>query len=70
MKEGKSEIVKQEMSRVDIDFLGICELKWTRVGEFNSGDHYVYSCGQGSVRRNRVALIVNKKVQNAVQFSR
>ena len=63
MKEGKSEIVKQEMSRVDIDFLGICELKWTRVGEFNSGDHYVYYCGQESLRRNGIALTVNKSAK-------
>ena len=69
MTQGKSEIVKQEMSRVDIDILGIHELKWTGMGKFNSDDHYVYYCGQESVRRNRVALIVNKRVQNAVQFS-
>ena len=69
MKEGKSEIVKQEMSRVDIDFLGISELKWMGTGGFNSDDRYTYY-EQESFRRNGVALIVNKKVQNAVQFSR
>ena len=69
MTQGKSEIVKQEMSRVNIDILGIHELKWTGMGKFNSDDHYVYYCGQESIRRNRAALIVNKRVQNAVQFS-
>ena len=54
------------MARVNIDILGISELKWTRIGEFNSDDHYIYYCGQESLRRNGVALIVNKRVQNAV----
>ena len=60
------EVVKQEMARVNTDNLGISELKWTGMGEFNSDDHYVYYCGQESFRRNEVALIVNKRVQNAV----
>ena len=55
-----------EMARVNVDILGISELKWTRMGEFNSDDHYIYNCGQESLRRNRVAIIVNKRVQNAV----
>ena len=59
-------MIKQEMARVNIDILGISELKWTGMGEFNSDDHYIYYCGQESLRRNRVALIVNKRVQNAV----
>ena len=59
-------VVKQEMARVNIDILGICELKWTGMGEFNSDDHYVYYCGQESHRRNGVAIIVNKRVRNAV----
>ena len=66
MNQGKFEVVKQEMARVNIDILGISELKWTRMGEFNSDDHYVYYCGEESLRRNRVAIIVNKRVQNAV----
>ena len=66
MNHGKLEVVKQEMARVNIDILGISELKWTGMGEFNSGDHYVYYCGQESLRRNGVALIVKKRVQNAV----
>ena len=65
MNQGKLEVVKQEMARVNIDILGIIKLKWTRMGEFNSDDHYIYYCGQESLRRNGVALIVNKKVQNA-----
>jgi len=60
MNQGKLEVVKQEMARVNINILGISELKWTRMGEFNSDDHYIYYCGQESLRRNRVALIVNK----------
>ena len=60
------EVVKQEMARVSNDILGISELKWTRMGEFNSDDHYIYDCGQESLRRNGVAIIVNKRVQNAV----
>ena len=58
----KFEVVKQELARVNINILGISELKWTRVGEFNSDDHYVYYCGQESLRRNGVAIIVNKRV--------
>ena len=64
MNQGKLEVVKQ-MARVNIDILEISELKWIRMGEFNSDDHYIYYCGQESLRRNGVALIVNKKVQNA-----
>jgi len=59
MNQGKLEVVKQEMARVNIDILGISELKWTRMGEFNSGDHYIYYYGQEYLRRNGVALIVN-----------
>ena len=66
MNQGKLEVVKQEMARVNINTLGISELKWTGMGGFNSGDHYVYYCGQESLRRNGVATIVNKKFQNAV----
>ena len=66
MNQGKLEVVKQEMARVNIDILGISELKWMGMGEFNSDDHYIYSCGQESLRRNGVALIVNKRVRNAV----
>ena len=66
MNQGKLEVVKQEMARVDIDILGINELKWTGMGKFNLNDHYIYYCGQESLRRNGVALIVNKRVQNAV----
>ena len=66
MNQGKLEVVKQEMARVNIDILGISELKWTGMGEFNSDDHYIYYCGQEFPRRNRVALIVKKRVLNAV----
>ena len=66
MNQGKLEMFKKEMARVNIDILGISELKWTRMGEFNSDDHYIYYCGQESLRRNGVALIVDKKVRNAV----
>ena len=66
MNQGKLEVVKQEMARVNIDVLGISELKWLGMGEFNSDDHYIYYCGQESLKRNGVALIVNKRVQNAV----
>ena len=66
MNEGKLEVVKQEMTRVNIDILGISELKWTGMGEFNSDDHYIYNCGQESLRRNGVAIMVNKRVRNAV----
>ena len=66
MSQGKLEVVKQEMVRVNINILGISELKWTGMGEFNSDDHYIYYCGHESLRRNGVAIIVNKSVQNAV----
>ena len=66
MNQGKSDMVKQEMVRVNIDILGISELKWTGMDEFNLDDHYIYYCGQESLKRNRVVLIVNKRVQNAV----
>ena len=66
MNEGKLEVVKQQMARVNIDILGLSELKWTRMGEFKSDDHYIYYCGQESLRRNGVAIIVNKGVRNAV----
>ena len=58
--QGKLEVVKQEMARVNVDILGISELKWTRMGEFNPDDHYIYYCGQESLRRNGVAIMVNK----------
>ena len=60
MNQGKLEVVKQKMARVNIDILGISELKWTGMGEFNSDDHYIYYCGQESLRRNGVAIMVNK----------
>ena len=66
MNQGKLEVVKQEMARVNVDIIGISELKWTGTGEFNSDDHYIYYCGQESLRRNGVAIMVNKGVQNAV----
>ena len=66
MNQGKLEVVKQEMARVNFDILGISELKWTGMGEFNSDDHYIYCCGQESLRRNGVAIMVNKRAQNAV----
>ena len=66
MNQGKLEVVKQEMSRVSVDILGISKLKWTRIGEFNWDDHYIYYCGQKSLRRNGVAIIVNKRVWNVV----
>ena len=62
MHQGKLEVVKQEMARVNVDILGINELKWTGMGEFNSDDHYIYYCGQESLRRNGVALIVNQRL--------
>ena len=62
MNQGKLEVVKQEMGRVNIDILGISELKWTEMGEFNSDDHYIYYCGQESLRRNGVAITVSKRV--------
>ena len=70
MNQGKLEVVKQEMARVNINILQISELKWTGMGEFNSDDHYIYFCGQESLRENGVAIIVNKRVRDAVQFSR
>ena len=66
MNQGKLEMVKQEMARVNVDIPGISELKWTGMGDFNSDDHYIYYCGQESLRRNGVAIIVNKRVQNAI----
>ena len=66
MNQGKLEVVKQEMARVNVDILGISKLKWTGMGEVNSDDHYMYYCNQESLRRNRVAIMVNKRVQNAV----
>ena len=66
MSQGKLEVVKQEMARVNADILGISELKWTGMGEFNSDDHFIYYLGQESLRRNGVAIRVNKRVQNAV----
>ena len=66
MNQGKLEVVKQEMVIVNINILGISELKWTGMGEFNSDDHYIYYCGQECLRRNGVAIMVNKRVQNAV----
>ena len=66
MNQGKLEVVKQEMARVDVNILGISELKWTGMGAFNSDDHYIYYCGQESLRRNGVAITVNKRVRNAV----
>ena len=67
MNQGKLEVVKQEMTRVNIDILGISELKWAGMGEFNSDDHYIYYyCGQESLRRNGIAIMVNKRVRNAV----
>ena len=66
MNQGKLEVVKQEMARVNVDILGISELRWTGMGKLNSGDLYIYYCGQDSFRRNGVAIMVNKRVQNAV----
>ena len=66
MNQGKLEVVKQEMARMNVDILGISELKWTGKGEFSSDDHYIYYCGQESLRRNGVAIIVNKRVRNAI----
>ena len=62
MNQGKLEVVKQEMATVNVDFVGISKLKWTGMDEFNSDDHYIYHCGQESLRRNGVAIIVNKRV--------
>ena len=66
MNQDKLEVVKQEMASVNVDILGISKLKWTGMSEFNSDDHYIYYCGQESVRRNGVAIMVNKRVRNAV----
>ena len=66
MNQGKLEVVKKEMTRVNINILGISKLKWTGMGEFNSDDHSIYYCGQESLRRNGVVIIVNKRVRNAV----
>ena len=66
MNQGKLEMVKQEMARVNIDILGISKLKWTGMGEFNSDGHYIYYCGQESLRTKGVAIMVNKRVQSAV----
>ena len=66
MNQGKLEVVEQQTARVNVNILGIGELKWTRVGEFNSDDHYIYYCGQESCRRNGVAIMINKRVRNEV----
>ena len=66
MNQGKLEVVKQEMARVNVDILGISELKWTEMGEFNSDDYYIYYCRQESLRRNGIAIMVNKRVRNTV----
>ena len=66
MNQSKLEVIKQEMARVNVDILGISKLKWTGMGEFNSDDHYIYYCGQESLRRNGVAITVNQRVWNAV----
>ena len=66
MNQGKLEVVKQEMARVNVDILGISEPKWTGMGEFNSDDHYIYYCGQESLKRNGVAIMVNKRSRNTV----
>ena len=66
MNQGKLEMVKQETARVNVDMLGVSKLKWTGMGEFNSDDHYIYYCGQESLRRNGVTLIVNIRVRNTV----
>ena len=66
MNQGKLEVVNQEMAKVNVNILGISELKWTGMGEFNSYDHYIYNCGQESLGINGVAIIINKRVQNAV----
>ena len=66
MNQGKLEVVKQETARMNVDILGISELKWTGMGEFNSDDHYIYYCGQESLRRNGVGIMGNNRVRNAV----
>ena len=69
MNQGKLEVVKQEMARVNVDILGISKLKWTGMGEFNSDDHYIYYCGKQSLRRNEVAIIVNKRVLAVLRYN-
>ena len=66
MNQGKLEVVTQEMARVNVNILGISKIKWTGMGEFNTDDHYIYYCGQESLRRNGVAIMANKRVRNAV----
>ena len=66
MNQGRLEVIKQEMERVNINISGISELKWTGMGEFNSDDHYIYYCGQESLRRNGVAIMINRRVQNVL----
>ena len=66
MNQGKLQVIKQEMARVNVDVLGISKLKWTGMGEFDSDDRYIYYCGQESLRRNRAAIMANKRVRNAV----
>ena len=66
MNQGKLEVIKKEIARVNVKILGIRELKWTEMGEFNSDDHYIYYCGQESLRRNGVAIIVNKRIRNTI----
>ena len=68
MNQGKLEVVRQEMARVNVDIIGISELKWTGMGEFNSDDHYIYYCGQESLRRNGVAIMVNKSLKCSTQM--
>ena len=70
MNQDKLNVVKQEMARVNTDIFGISELKWMGMDEFNSNDHCIYHCGQESLRRNEVAIIVKKRVQNAIQFKK
>ena len=66
MNQGKLKVVKQEMARLNVDILGLSKLKWTEMGEFNSDEHYIYYCRQESLRRNGVAIMVNKRVPNAI----
>ena len=68
MNQGKLEVVKQEMARVNVDILGIRELKWTGMGEFNSDEHYIYYCGEQSLRRNEVDIILKKKKKSKMQY--
>ena len=69
MNQGKLEVVKKKMARVNVDILGISELKWTGMGEFNSDDHYIYCCGQESLRKNGVAIMVNKRTRQELVIS-